>query len=729
MPDSNMLSNEELAAIAGGFHSDPFSVLGPHPAAEGVVVRTFQPASQSVRLVPHQEGVPSRVMEPVLPGSIYQVHLAEAPMPLAYSLEVTFDDGSVVQLEDPYRFPSITGPQDNRIWYERFGAHLHEIDGVAGTLFTLWAPNAERVSVVGPFNQWDGRRHMMRRHLTAGSWEIFIPGVGHGALYKFEIKTRYKGYMVNKSDPVAFFSELRPNTASIVWDIDNYDWQDEDWIARRAEIQALDQPMSVYEVHAGSWRRKGEGGWEWLTYREMADQLIPYVKEMGFTHIEFLPLAEHPFDGSWGYQVTGYYAPTSRFGTPQDLMYFIDQCHQQEIGVILDWVPAHFPKDEHGLGFFDGTYLYEHADPRQGEHPDWGTKIFNFGRGEVRKFLIDNALFWIEKYHIDGLRVDAVASMLYLDFSREPGEWVPNRYGGRENIDAIEFLRDVNTAVHQLFPGVLTIAEESTAWPGVTRSPQKEGGLGFDLKWNMGWMNDTLRYMGTDPIYRSYHQGTLTFSLLYAFSEKYLLPFSHDEVVHLKRAMVDKMPGDLWQKFANLRALFAYQFAHPGRKLNFMGNEIAQWAEWQESKSLDWSLLTQGKFHAGVQTLVRDLNHTYRSTPALYEADDRWDGFAWIDFHDALHSVIIFRRQVAADGDFVIVACNFTPQVHHSYRIGVPRPGRYLEFMNTDHSRYQGSGQINGEPLTTSDIHWNDLPQSIQVTLPPLGVIYLKPMD
>ena len=530
--------------------------------------------------------------------------------------------------------------------------------------------------------------------------------------------------MVKKSDPVGFFSEMRPKTASIVWNIDRYQWRDANWIIRgRAQRNALDAPISIYEVHLGSWKLKN--GWEWLTYRELAEQLIPYVKEMGYSHIELLPVSEYPFDGSWGYQVTGYFAPTSRFGTPDDFMAFVDACHQADIGVILDWVPAHFPTDEHGLGFFDGTHLYEHADPRRGAHPDWGTLIFNYGRNEVRQFLISNALFWIEKYHIDGLRVDAVASMLYLDFSREAGEWLPNQYGGRENIEAINFLRAFNDRVHEVFPDVLTIAEESTSWGGVT-APTSENGLGFDLKWNMGWMHDTLKYMKEDPVHRAFHQGELTFSLLYAFSEKFLLPLSHDEVVHLKRSMLDKMAGDVWQKFANLRLLYGYQWAHPGKKLIFMGGEFGQWREWSEERSLDWYLLDEDDKHRGLQSYMRDLNHFYRDNSALYEEDNSWEGFTWLDFRDSQRSLLVFIRQTVDKRDRVIVACNFTPVPRHNYRLGVPEAGVYVEVLNSDNTIYGGSNLINNQPLITEPSPWQDQPHSIYLTLPPLGVIYLK---
>ena len=720
MPDHTpTISNEAVAAIVGGYHGDPFAILGPHPLGKkGFVIRTFLPQAASAAVLLNGQTHP---LHSIHEEGFYELVLPKQKERPAYQLELTYLDGRTQLLEDPYRFPTaFTGSRTEL--YENMGAHLITHEGVPGVRFAVWAPAAERVSVIGTFNQWDGRCHPMRKHHDFGTWEIFIPHLAAGDLYKYEVKTPFRGYMVSKSDPVGFFAEMRPNTASVVWDVDNYAWQDHDWINSRTERQALHQPMNVYEVHLASWRRKN--GWEWLTYRELADQLVAYVVEMGYTHLELLPVAEHPFDGSWGYQVTGYFAPTSRFGTPDDFKYFVDACHRANIGVILDWVPAHFPKDQHGLSFFDGTYLYEHADPRQGEHPDWGTLIFNYGRDEIRRFLVDNALFWIDKYHIDGLRVDAVASMLYLDFSREAGQWIPNPYGGRENLEAIRLLREMNDTLHGRFPGVLTIAEESTAWPGVTR-PTSEGGLGFDLKWNMGWMNDTLRYMGNDPIYRSYHQSSLTFSLLYAFSEKFVLPLSHDEVVHLKRSIVDKMPGDEWQKFANARMLYAYQYAHPGRKLNFMGNEIGQWAEWQESKALDWYLLERGPYHKGMQAFTRAVNHLYKNEPALHAADDSWEGFTWIDFRDAVHSVLIFMRQLPGTAEHLLVACNFTPQVRGRYRVGVPQPGIYAELLNSDDHTFGGSGIIN-QPAEAQEMPWQDQPYSIVLNLPPLGVLYLK---
>ncbi len=713
-----------IDAIVNASHGDPFGVLGPHELDDesGVVVRAMLPDT-AVVAVKLNDGT-THDMTRIHPEGLMELILPEATLPLEYELVLTDGDGAQWTEHDPYNFPpSFVNPLPKL--YENMGAHIITHQGVQGVRFAVWAPGAERVSVVGNFNDWDGRRHPMRKHHDFGTWEIFIPAVGKGALYKFEIKTNYHEYMVTKSDPLGFFSEMRPKTASIVWDINSYAWQDDDWLSKRTQYQGHDAPISIYEIHPGSWKRNEN--WEWLTYKELGEQLIPYVKKMGYTHIELMSVSEHPFDGSWGYQVTGYYAPTSRFGTPDDFMAFVDACHQNGIGVLLDWVPAHFPKDQHGLSFFDGTHLYEHADPRQGEHPDWGTYIFNYGRDEVRKFLVDNALFWIDKYHIDGLRVDAVASMLYLDFSREAGQWVPNRYGGRENLEAIAFLREMNSVVHERFPGVITVAEESTAWGGVTR-PTAEGGLGFDYKWNMGWMNDTLRYMSTESIFRSYHQGTLTFSLLYAFSEKFILPFSHDEVVHLKKSLVDKMPGDSWQKFANLRALLGYQYAHPGRKLNFMGNEIGQWQEWQEEQAVHWHLLEDGNLHLGAQTLVRDLNNLYTSTPALYATDDIWDGFSWIDFRDALHSVIAFSRQIPeqAETEQVVVICNFTPEVREGYRIGVPFAGKYTEMLNTDAEKYGGSNVVNTAVLEAAELPWQDLPFSLQVTLPPLGVVFLQ---
>ncbi len=717
---------DEIDAVVGGYHGDPFAILGPHELENGVVVRAFLPLAQEVSIVIESERYP---MERVKEEGFFEAFVPGQSLPLSYRLESTNFTGETALHEDTYAFSSTMSDFDahllaegtHKFMYERLGAHLTEVGGVRGVMFAVWAPNALRVSVVGDFNEWDGRRNPMRFHPNNGIWELFIPGLGEGVLYKYEIKTRYEGYMVSKADPVGFFSELRPKNASIVWDVDKHGWRDAEWMDGREARQRSDAPISIYELHLGSWRRKN--GWEWLTYQDMIRDLVPYVKEMGYTHIELLPVAEHPFDGSWGYQVTGFFAPTSRFGTPDDFMAFVDACHQNDIGVILDWVPAHFPKDEVGLGFFDGTHLYEHADPRQGSHPDWGTYIFNFGRNEVRQFLISNALFWLDKYHIDGLRVDAVASMLYLDFSREEGQWVPNRYGGRENIEAIDFIRAFNTAVHETFPSAITIAEESTAWGGVSH-PVEEGGLGFNYKWNMGWMHDTLQYMKDDPIYRSYHHGTLTFSLLYAFTENFILPFSHDEVVHLKRSMLDKMPGDLWQKFANLRLLYGYMWSHPGKKLLFMGGEFGQWSEWSEAKSLDWSLLEENESHRGVQDLVRRLNQLYATETALHEIDYSWDGFTWLDLHDSQNSILAYMRR-NSQGESILVVCNFTPVVRYGYRLGVPDAGVYEEILNTDAAEYGGSG-VENEARESQPSPWHDQAHSIVFTLPPLSTVYWK---
>jgi len=586
----------------------------------------------------------------------------------------------------------------------------------------VWAPNARRVSVVGNFNQWDGRVHAMRSHGSTGVWEIFLPELDEGEIYKFEILPQHGTAPFLKADPYGFYAELRPKTGSVVYDINNYDWQDDGWVDRRERRDWLAAPVSIYEVHLGSWRRK-EGN-RWLTYRELADDLVGYVAWMGFTHIELLPVMEHPFDGSWGYQTIGYFAATSRFGAPDDLMYLIDRCHQNGIGVLLDWPPAHFPRDAHGLAWFDGTHLYEHADPRQGAHPDWGTLVFNYGRNEVTNYLISNALFWLDKYHIDGLRADAVASMLYLDYSRQHGEWVPNRYGGRENLDAVAFIRRMNEVVHARHPGVLTVAEESTAWPAVSR-PTYVGGLGFSLKWNMGWMHDTLNFFREDPIHRKFHHNQMTFSMLYSFTENFVLPFSHDEVVHMKGSMIGRMPGDDWQRFANLRLLYGYQWGHPGKKLMFMGSEFAQWNEWNHDFSLDWHLL-EWEPHRGVQKLVGDLNKLYAAEPALHEVDFDWHGFEWIDCHDADNSVLSFIRRAKDPDDFLVVVCNFTPVVRHNYRVGVPEQGFYREVMNTDSGAYGGSNAGNMGGVHSIPESCLGRPFTLMLTLPPLAAVFLR---
>ncbi len=604
--------------------------------------------------------------------------------------------------------------------YDCLGAHPTE----KGVRFAVWAPNARRVSVVGNFNAWNGCQHPMQNRGSTGVWELFIPDLQPGTIYKYEIKTQ-NGDIFTKSDPYAFCMEHRPRTASVVYQPDDALWSDTDWLQTRQKRDPYTKPIAIYEVHLGSWRRNPDEDNRSLTYRELAHELVEYVLEMGYTHIELLPIMEHPLDESWGYQVTGYYAPTSRFGTPDDFKYLVNHCHTHGIGVILDWVPAHFPTDAHGLAQFDGSALYEHADPQQGTHPDWGTLIFNYGRNEVRNFLIANALFWIEKYHIDGLRVDAVASMLYLDYSRKEGEWIPNQYGGRENLDAIAFMYQLNTLIHEKFPGVLIIAEESTSWPGVSR-PVYLGGLGFGFKWNMGWMNDTLSYISKEPIHRKYHHDNLTFGLVYAFHENFILVLSHDEVVHGKRALIDKMPGDRWQKFANLRAFYAFQYAHPGKKLLFMGGELGQWQEWNSQESVHWHLLSEPD-HAGLKRFVRDLNTLYRGEPALYERDFDPEGFEWISLHDASNSVLSFLRRARSHDAPLIFACNFTPIPRENYRIGVPTPGTYRELINSDSKRYGGSNMGNLGTVQTEPIASHGHPQSLQITLPPLAAVMFKP--
>ena len=608
--------------------------------------------------------------------------------------------------------------------YEKMGAHLVEVNGAKGVHFAVWAPNARQVYLMGEFNGWHGKSHPLNSS-NSGIWTLFVTDLAENTLYKYRVVGQ-SGDSFEKADPYGFAMEQRPRTASVVADLDRYQWRDGDWLSRRVEQQALDQPISIYEVHLSSWRKVPDEKWgsRYLSYRELADELIPYVVKMGFTHIELLPIAEFPYDGSWGYQVLGFYAPTSRFGSPEDLMYFIDQCHQNQLGVILDWVPAHFPKDGAGLNFFDGTHLYAHTDPRQGEHQEWGTMVFNYGRNEVRAFLISNALFWIDKYHFDGLRVDAVASMLYLDYSRKEGEWLPNQYGGRENLAAISFLRKMNEVLHGIYPGVLTMAEESTAWPQVSR-PTYTGGLGFSLKWNMGWMHDTLRYMSKDPIHRKYHQNDMTFGLLYAFNENFILPLSHDEVVHGKGSMLSKMAGDEWQKFANLRAFYGFMWAHPGKNLLFMGGEFGQWQEWNFETSLEWAALDSSN-HQGVQRFVQDLNQLYQNEPALHENDFEQSGFQWIDASDTDNSVLSFIRKAKSSAAFIVVVTNFTPVPWDGYRIGVPEPGYYKEILNSDSDYYWGTNIGNAGGQVTESISRHGHPQSLSLILPPLATIMLK---
>jgi len=723
------ISKEKMESIINADCPDPFSILGMHPleGERGVCVRVFIPAARKVKVIDRYNSQNSWLMNKVEERGFFELALPGKDF-FAYLLEIEEEGGTRVTA-DPYSFLPFFSEFDLHLFnegtyhfaYERLGAHLLEVGGIKGVYFSVWAPNARRVSVVGDFNHWDGRVHQMRVLGSSGVWEIFIPQVEEGAKYKFEIKTK-EGSLLLKSDPYAFFSELRPATASIVYHLSPFPWQDEEWMESRKSRDLLASPWSIYEVHLGSWKR-GEGN-SFLNYRDLAHQLVAYVKEMGFTHIELLPIAEHPFDASWGYQVTGYFAPTSRFGTPQDFQYFVDYCHREGIGVILDWVIAHFPKDAHGLGRFDGTALYEHLDPRRGEHPHWGSYIFNYGRNEVRTFLVSNAFYWLREYHIDALRVDAVASMLYLDYGRKEGEWMPNPYGGKENLEAIDFLHYLHENVYYYFPGIATIAEESTAWPGVTLPPYL-GGLGFLFKWNMGWMNDFLTYISKDPIHRKYHHQNLTFPLLYAFSENFILPISHDEVVHGKRNLIDKMPGDWWQKFANVRLSLATMLGYPGKKLLFMGTEFGQWREWNHDEELDWFLLGY-ETHRQLQKLAKDLNHLYTIEKSLFELDYSWQGFEWIDCNDADNSVISFIRKSEDPGDFLVFVCNFTPVPRFNYQIGVPREGFYQEILNTDSEIYGGSNLGNWGGVWTESISRHGQPFSLNLTLPPLGSLILK---
>jgi len=720
------------ALIAAADHPDPFSYLGMHTVRDELVVRAFLPGARSVGVVDASSGdvvtqLPRIHEDGVFAGSVPRSR------PFIYRLRVDFG-GQVVDIEDPYRFPPILGELDVYLLaegthhrsFERLGAHRMTLDGVPGVGFAVWAPNARRVSVVGDFNMWDGRRHPMRFRHEGGVWEIFLPGVTPGALYKYEIRARNGELLPLKADPVAFYAEHPPATASIVYDLGRYDWNDEAWMRNRAAANGISSPVSIYEVHLGSWKRRVEQGARFLTYIELANELVGYVQDMGFTHVEFLPITEHPFDGSWGYQPTGMFAATSRYGTPDELRVLIDRFHQAGIGVILDWVPGHFPDDPHGLAFFDGTFLYEYANPAEGRHVDWNTLVYNFGRNEVANFLLSSAVFWLDRFHVDGLRVDAVAAMLYRDYSRKPGQWIPNKYGGNENLEAIDFLKRFNTLVYGQFPGAMTVAEESTAFPMVSR-PVDSGGLGFGFKWNLGWMHDTLSYLGRDPVHRRYHHNALTFSFLYAFTENFILTLSHDEVVHGKGSLLAKMAGDRWQKFANLRAYYVFMFAHPGKKLLFMGDEFAQEREWTHQQSLDWHLLND-PFHAGVQRLVLDLNRLYRSTPALYERDSQPEGFEWIDGSDAEQSVISFIRRAANPDDYVIAVCHFTPVIRSEYRVGVPEGGAYVELINSDSGAYGGGNVGNMGRVKAEPVPWQGRPYSLNLVLPPLGVLILRPV-
>jgi 1,4-alpha-glucan branching enzyme len=716
-----------INALMGGYHGAPFDVLGPHREGDTLYIRALQPSAQSINVVDAKGK--SHPMKRIHDGGFWEATINKAEEKFIYHFEAVNREGQPYRYDDPYRFsPQMTDfdrhllSEGNLLYsYNVLGAHLTEIEGVQGVRFTVWAPNAERVSIVGNFNGWDSRMHPMR--FLDGWWELFIPGLVAGDAYKYDVSSRFNMYRIQKCDPYGFASELRPNNASVIADLSTYTWGDGDWVAKRDASTPLETPMVIYEVHLGSWRRKPDG--RWLTYRELAETLIPYMKEMHYTHIELMPVSEHPFDASWGYQVTGYYAPTSRFGTPEDFMYFVDQCHQNNIGVLLDWVPAHFPKDGHGLGYFDGTHLYEHADARRGEHPDWGTLIFNYGRNEVRNFLVSNALFWIDKYHIDGLRVDAVSSMLYLDFSRKAGEWVPNEQGGNENFDAIRFLRSFNEIVHDKYPGIVTVAEESTSWAMVSR-PTSQGGLGFTMKWNMGWMHDTLKYISKDPVYRRWEHNVLTFSMLYAFSENFILSLSHDEVVHMKGSLIYKIAGDWWQKFATLRTLFGYQYTHPGKKLNFMGQEFGQWSEWSEARALDWYLLDLPT-HQGLKRWVQDLNAFYQSSKPLWEVDFDWQGFKWINANDNDQSIYSYVRFGKNSHDFLVVLINFTPVPREGYTIGVPEACQYAEVLNSDSAYYGGSNVGNSGLVQGYSEPWGEYPARVAVTVPPLGMVVLRP--
>jgi 1,4-alpha-glucan branching enzyme len=715
--------DSELLKISEAKHHDPFSILGRHKKNGKTTVTVYLPYVETVEIA-----VPKIQLQRIPDTDFFQAHIInDTALPQYYQLKCIDKAGNQHTQYDPYSFGSQLPEFDQHLFsegrhwhiYKKLGAHLHTVDNIEGVLFTVWAPNAGRVSVISEFNSWDGRCHPMRILGGSGIWEIFIPGVEVGSLYKYEILNRNTNQISVKTDPYAQQFEFRPQTASVVVDEAEYTWNDDTWMTKRPKHDWLHEAMSTYEVHLGSWKRDAQGNF--LNYRDLAHELVDYVTYMGFTHIELLPITEHPLDASWGYQTTGYFAPTSRHGSSDDFRYFIDYCHQHNIGIILDWVPAHFPKDDFALARFDGSALYEHEDPRKGEHRDWGTLIYNYSRNEVRNFLLSSAYFWLEEFHLDGLRVDAVASMLYLDYSREEDDWVPNQYGGNENLEAIDFLRELNTVTHEQHPGTVVIAEESTSWPQVTR-PTWTGGLGFSMKWNMGWMHDILSYMQQDPIHRRHHHDQLTFGMLYAFTENFMLPFSHDEVVHGKGSMLNKMPGDEWQKFANLRLLYTFMFTYPGKKLLFMGCDIAQGTEWNFNQSLDWYVLDYS-YHKGIQTLVKDLNKLYVKHPALFQHDFDNQGFEWIDCHDVEQSIISFTRKT--EQETLIVILNFTPVPRENYRIGVPRPGTYHEIFNSDSEYYAGSNTGNGY-IVSEDTPWMNQEQSLNLTIPPLAGIVLK---
>jgi len=725
---------EEIYRVIKGEHNDPFSVLGMHiiesRKKKSVTVRAFLPFASQCYVLDLEKDEKTE-MDKIDESGFFEINFKDKTELFKYKLMTIDNSGHTYTFYDPYSFWPVITDYDlylfnegrNERIFDKLGAHIMTVDGIPGILFAVWAPSAKRVSVVGNFNGWDGRQYQMRMRGTSGVWEIFIPEVGEYEYYKYEIKAQNNDVFL-KSDPYGYYAELKPKTASIVYNLDKYVWHDEAWLTERGQSDSTKKPMSIYELHLGSWMKPVHNDEEsYFNYRELADRVIPYVKDLNYTHIEVMPLAEHPFDGSWGYQVCGYFAATSRYGTPEDLMYFIDKCHENNIGIIVDWVPAHFPKDAHGLARFDGTALYEHADPKQGEHPDWGTLIFNYGRNEVKNFLISNALFWFEKYHIDGLRVDAVASMIYLNYGKEDGQWIANEWGGRENIAAINFMKELNTEVYAKFPGVMMMAEESTSWAMVTK-PTYVGGLGFGYKWNMGWMNDFLRYMSMDPIYRKYHHTNITFSMWYAYSENFVLVLSHDEVVHGKCSMLSKMPGDYWQKFANLRTAYGFMFGHPGKKLMFMGNEFGQFIEWNYHQGLDWHLL-EYDMHKKMQTYIKDLNALYKEHPALWELDFDQKGFEWIDCHDAERGVVSFLRRDSKGNELIFVS-NFTPVKYDNYRIGVPGRGFYKEIFNSDSEKYGGSNAGNHGGVEATDIAWHSRLNSIDITVPPLGTIVFK---
>jgi 1,4-alpha-glucan branching enzyme len=723
---------DQLNRILYAYHHDPFQVLGAHSVEikgkRAVAVRAFLPEAEEAWVVP-TDGGKAVAMTRKEGTDFFEAQFTGKDDVFPYELRILDREGRTVQAPDPYSFLPVLSRDDQYLinqgnhWrtYNKLGAHILEIDGVPGVHFAVWAPNAVRVSVIGDFNGWDGRRHTMRELGSSGIWEIFIPGLGEGTIYKYEIKGQ-ADILLQKTDPQGFYAEVRPKTASIVWDIDKHQWNDAGWMAHRAETNLLRGPLAIYEVNLASWMRVPETN-GFLTYYDLAPRLADYVKREGYNYVELMPITEYPFDGSWGYQVTGYFAPTSRFGTPDDFQYFIDHLHQQGIGVIVDWVPAHFPKNDTGLAYFDGSAVYEYADSRLGEHRSWGTNVFNFARTEVRQFLINSALFFMDKHHIDGLRVDAVAAMIYRDYGRT--EWQPNEYGGRENLEAIDFLRRLNEKVYEEHPGAITVAEESTAFPMISR-PTYLGGLGFTFKWNMGWMHDTLDYISKDPVYRKYHHQNLTFGLMYAFSENFILAISHDEVVHLKHSLLDKMPGDFWQKFANLRAYLGFMWTHPGKKLLFMGQDFGQWHEWDENNSLDWHL-TQYEPHQKLMRWMADLNALYQREPALWELDYEWTGFEWIDANDWEHSVVSYIRKAADQQNYLIVVCNFTPAVREGYRVGVPEMCTYREVLNSDSEFYFGSNVGNGFGLPAQQFKWQSQPYSIEMTLPPLACVILKP--